>query len=126
MPHRVYVEEGSLVVEFRGPGLLELLKRKVKVPLADVTSVEAGLTWDDIRSQVPLRLFGFHVPGKVIEGVFVLLRDRTRALFAVRDPSKALLIRLRRGPYARIYVEVPDPHAALAELRANIAKVGNR
>jgi len=60
LPHRVYVEEGSLVVEFRGPELLELLKRKVKVPLADVTSVEAGLTWDDIRSQVLLRLLGFY------------------------------------------------------------------
>jgi hypothetical protein len=125
LPHRVYVEEGSLVVELRDPELLELLKRKVKVPLADVTSVEAGLTWDDIRSQVLLRLLGFYVPGKVIEGVF-MLRDRTRALFAVRDPSKALLIRLRGGPYARIYVEVPDPHAALTELRANIAKVGDR
>jgi hypothetical protein len=68
MNSKVYVEEGSLVVEFRGLELLDLLKRNVKVPLADITSVEAGLTWDDIRSHVLLRLLGFYVPGKVIEG----------------------------------------------------------
>ncbi len=124
MPHRLYVDGDRLVVELSGLEVVEALRRRIEVPLSQVESVEAPRpTWGSLRSEVALRLAGTSIPGRVMEGLFAV-RGGGLGFYAVRDPSRVVVVRLRGGRLSRLVVDVEDPDAVVAEVSAAVGARG--
>ena len=122
--HSVKIEGTRLVLEISGLEELEALARRVEVDLCDVEEVVDDVGgWEGLRGRLSLKLAGADVPGHLIEGRY-LLRGGGLAFVAVRDPSRALAIRLRGGRYREVIFDVDDKQAVLELIREAMSSCG--
>lgn len=113
----IHVEDSHVTFDVRGWHQLWAFKRKVEVPRAAVLSArrmapeEARGLWKGWR--VP----GTHLPGVIVAGTY--FKDGERHFWDVRHADRAIEIELVGQRYDRLFVEVPDPDAALRALSAS-------
>lgn len=104
-----------LIVRLSGWQALFALKREIAVKCDNVESVGVGT----VTSLAPngLRMPGTYVP-KVIAAGSYWWKGRGWSFWSVRNPKKAVDIRLRDERYARLVIQVDDPHATAAMIEA--------
>ena len=105
----VRIEGGELIVEIEGLNKVWALKSRITVPLSHVrgATVDPGI----VREPKGLRSPGTYMPGVIVAGTFH--SDGERIFWDVRDARKAIVIQLDDEEYARLVLEVDDPHAAV-------------
>ena len=109
----VELTQDALVVHVRGMDRLWALKSRLEIPLSHVVGAEVdpevAREWrQGIRSP------GTHVPGVITAGTFY--QEGERVFWDVHDPEKTVVIQLRDERYARLVIEVEDPHATAAAI----------
>ena len=113
----VDLTEEALVVRVRGADRLWALKSRLEIPLSHVVGAEAdpgvALGW-----RKGVRAPGTYVPGVIAAGTFY--QEGERVFWDVHDPHRTVVIRLRDERYARLVIEVEDPPATVAAIRAAI------
>jgi len=115
----VEIAGDELIVSIEGWDRLWTLAGRLTVPLKHVAGASSGEAaaheW-----YKGLRLGGTNIPGVLTAGYFY--RHGSWVFWDVHDPQGAIAIHLRDDHYARLVIEVADPGAAIAMIRAAIAK----
>jgi hypothetical protein len=114
---QIEVSDGSLVVNVTGVDKVLALKSRLEVPLEHVSGVEvrpaAARNWWH-----GFRLPGTHLPGVVTAGSFYAAGEWV--FWDVHDPDRTIAIQLRDEHYTRLVIQVDDPEAAAATIKAAI------
>jgi hypothetical protein len=111
----VIVENGTVVFSVHGFDKLWAFRSRLEIPLEHLTNVEhnpdaVGRWWHGIR------LMGTELPGLFAAGTF---RYHGELVFwDVRDPARTIIATLEHERYKKLIVEVDDPDAVVARLRA--------
>lgn len=108
---RLLVENGSLVVRLRSLEALGALHRSVRVPMANVVSVEPS---DDLWGT----LSGLRAPGTGFPGVIALgtWRYRGGKDFVAVYQGKGVVVELSGAEWGRILVSSATPHRLAEQL----------
>jgi hypothetical protein len=115
---KVSVTENKRIVDMLGWDKVWSFKSRVEVPLSHV---------GEVHSAAGERVRGFRCPGTSLPGVITAgtyRRIRQKEFWAVHDSRQAIAIELRDEQFSRLVVQVPDPGAAIAEIRSALAPVG--
>jgi hypothetical protein len=107
----VDITPATLIIRITGMHGLWALRSRLEVPLAHVVDAEVApslvLPW--------IRLLGTSMPGAIHAGTF--LRGRKLGFCDVRHRDRAIAINLAGERYARLVIEVEDPHGTVAAIR---------
>jgi hypothetical protein len=103
----------ALIVHVRGMDRLFSLKSCLEIPLSHVLGAVADPQIAGGHSR-GLRAPGTHLPGVITAGTFY--QEGDRVFWNVRDPEKAIVIRLEDERYARLVIEVEDPTSTVAAI----------
>jgi hypothetical protein len=111
----VRVEADRVVFEVEGVDKLWALRSRLVIPLAHVTHVEANPEqvsrwWHGVR------LLGTYMPGILTAGTFFYHQELV--FWDVHDPAKTIVVSLDHEHYKKLIIEVADPNATVAQLRA--------
>lgn len=107
---------GDLVVfDVEGTDKMWALKSRLQIPLAHIAAVESdpsqvGMWWHGFR------LFGTSVPGLFSAGTFY--HHGELVFWDVRHPEQTIIVSLVHERYKKLILEVADPAATVAALRA--------
>lgn len=113
----IRIDGDHVVFEVEGVDKLWSLRSRLEIPLAHVTDVEAnadqvGRWWHGFK------LWGTDVPGVFAAGTFFY--DQELVFWDVHDPAKTIIVSLDHEHYKKLIIEVADPKAAAAQLRAAV------
>jgi hypothetical protein len=104
----VELTRDALVVHVQGMDRLWALKSRLEIPLAHVVGAEVdpevAREWHK-----GIRAGGTHVPGVITAGTFY--QEGERVFWDVHDPDKTVVIHLKDERYAKLVIEVENPHA---------------
>jgi hypothetical protein len=121
-PIELAVEGSALRIRLTGKDALYALSRGLTVPLSAVRAASAVPNRDVQRTG--LRLPGTNLPGVLRAGSYGT--GSRRDLWLVRRAPELLVIELHPGQrYRRVVLQVPDPHAEAARLRAALGTPSN-
>lgn len=116
----ISVSDDALEIDVRGMHKLWALKSSLRVPLDDVVDIRHDPE-RAARSFPGLRFPGTHVPALYRAGTYYQA-DFRPDFWTVRHPDQAVVIQCRDGAaYDEIIVEVEDPGATVARVRAALA-----
>jgi hypothetical protein len=109
------ISGGNLVVHVRGADQLWAFKSSLEIPLAHIANIKADPAlargwWHGIRMP------GTSIPGVLTAGTFY--QDGRRVFWDVHDPDNTVVIELKDERYQELIVEVADPKAAVALVKA--------
>jgi len=110
----IEIRDGSLVVHVGGIDRLFTLRSELAVPLAHVAGIASAEA--DAREWCKGIRIGTNVPGVLTAGSFY--HHGGWAFWDVHDPAKAVGIDLHDEHFKRLVVQVDDPAAAIAAVRA--------
>jgi hypothetical protein len=115
----ITIENDRIAFEVKGIDKLWALRSRLEIPLAHVTSIEhnpdeVGRWWHGIK------LIGTEVPGLFAAGTFHYHGELV--FWDVYDPTMSVVVSLDHERYKKLIVEVGDPEAAVALVRAAIGK----
>ena len=115
----VRVDGDHVVFEVEGVDKLWALRSRLEFPLAHITNVETnaeqvGRWWHGIR------LLGTYMPGILTAGTFFYHQELV--FWDVHDPARTIIVSLDHEHYKKLIVEVADPPATLAQLRAALPR----
>ena len=113
----VEINGESLIVHVRGMDRLFSLKSRLEIPLSHVLGAEADPRVASGHRR-GLRAPGTHLPGVITAGTFY--QEGDRVFWDVRDPQKAVVIRLHEERYARLVIEMEDPASTAAAIEEAI------
>jgi hypothetical protein len=113
------ISEGKLVLHVHGADKLWALKSSLEIPLAHVSEIRADPSvahgwWHG------LRMPGTNIPGVLTAGTFY--QDGKRVFWDVHNPGKTVVLDLRDERYNELIVEVADPSAAVAMVKAALPR----
>ncbi len=111
----VSVQGDRVVFDVEGLDQLWALRTRLQIPLAHVAAVESdpgqvGRWWHGFR------LMGTSVPGLFAAGTFYYHGEMV--FWDVRDPAQTIIVSLVHERYKKLILEVADPAATVAQLRA--------
>ncbi len=110
----IQVDDNHVTVDVRGLHQLWAFKRKLEVPRSAVVGVRR-LEGDALRGiWKGWRAPGTHLPGVIVAGTY--WKRGERHFWDVSHADRAIEIELSGQPYARLFVEVADPDAAVRAL----------
>jgi hypothetical protein len=113
------IEDRNLVLRFGKRDAAFAFKRRISIPLTDISDVTAPA-----RKSVPrhgLRLPGTEIPGFIRAGSYG--RGAKREFWDVRKGETVLVIDTTgAAPYARLVLEVDDPAGKTAWLRSELRR----
>lgn len=116
----ISVSDDALEIDVRGMHKLSALKSSLRVPLDDVVDIRHDPE-RAARSFPGLRFPGTHVPALYRAGTYYQA-DFRPDFWTVRHPDQAVVIQCRDcAAYDEIIVEVEDPGATVARVRAALA-----
>lgn len=106
-----------LILEVQGWHQLWTFKRRLEIPLANITQIYADPStklgwWKGIR------LPGTHIPGYIIAGTFY--KDGQRIFWDVRNPKNTIVIDLKDERYNQLIVEVENPKETVKEIQSSL------
>ena len=115
----VELTRDALVVHLQGMDQLWALKSRLEIPLAHVVGAEVD---PEIAREwhKGIRAGGTHVPGVITAGTFY--QDGERVFWDVHDPERAVMIQLRDERYARLVIEVENPHATAVAIQGALSE----
>lgn len=114
----IEISSGDLIVRIEGLDRFFACKSEIRVPLAHVTAVGSGTATARNASR-PSRMVGTNVPGILRAGTCY---ERVgRVFWDVHKAERAIEIELKDDRYAKLVIEVADPAASIAAIRAAIA-----
>ena len=115
----VELTRNALVVHVQGMDQLWALKSRLEIPLAHVVGAEVD---PEIAREwhKGIRAGGAHVPGVITAGTFY--QDGERVFWDVHDPDKTLVIHLKDERYARLVIEVENPHATAVAIQGALSE----
>ena len=105
----------EVVITLDGGEKFLALKRKISIPVTNITSVSterAKPSWLSVK-------MGTHIPRGFMAGTFWMRGGK--AFYYVKDFSKCITINLKGQEYSKVVVEVGDKEAVAAKLRNAIA-----
>ena len=115
----VELTRDALVVHLQGMDQLWALKSRLEIPLAHVVGAdvdpEIAREWHK-----GIRAAGTHVPGVIMAGTFY--QDGERVFWDVHDPGRAVMIQLRDERYARLVIEVENPHTTAVAIQGALSE----
>ena len=109
------VSDGNLMLHVRGADKLWAFKSSLEIPLAHVAEIRADPSiahgwWHGIRMP------GTHIPDVITAGTFY--QDGKRVFWDVHNPDNTIVIDLRDERYNELVIEVAEPLAAVALVKA--------
>jgi hypothetical protein len=112
---RIEITEPDLAIYVEGLDRVWAFKSELRVPLAHIAGVEPAAEeargwWHGVRAP------GTNLPGIVTAGTFY--EHEGRVFWDVHNAERAIAIRLHDESYVRLIIEVEDPDAAIAAIRA--------
>jgi hypothetical protein len=113
----VEIDGDTLIVQVKGMDRLWSLKSRLEIPLSHVLGAETDQEVS-LQHSKALRAPGTHLPGVIMAGSFY--QEGDRVFWDVRDPEKAIAIRLEDERYARLVIEVEDPTSTVAAIEEAI------
>ena len=115
----VEITQNDLIVHVRGMDRLLALKSRLEIPLAHVVGAEVepeiAQGWRE-----GIRAPGTHVPGVITAGTFY--QEGERVFWDVHDPDKTVVIHLKDERYAKLVIEVDDPHAMAVAIEGALSE----
>jgi hypothetical protein len=115
----VELTRDALVVHVQGMDRLWALKSRLEIPLTHVVDAEVdpkiAQGW-----RKGIRASGTHVPGVITAGTFY--REDERVFWDVHDPERAVMIQLREERYARLVIEVENPHTTAVAIQGALSE----
>ena len=116
MTTKVEIAGDKLVLTVTGIDVLLSLRKHMEMPLSAVTSVEKGVSKDAQDKLGESFRVGAYLPGVATGGYFY---EHGKWMFwNIHKGAKAITIGLTHDKYEYLVVEVEDPDAALATIRA--------
>ena len=116
----VQIADGKLVLTLEGLDKLWAMKSHLSIPLANVSAVRADPAITAEKGRTGLKLTGARLGERLIAGSF--RQDGRTVFWDVHDPAKAIVLDLHDEHYAQLIVEVEDPAAVVAKIRAALGK----
>jgi hypothetical protein len=115
----VELTRDALVVHVQGMDQLWALKSRLEIPLAHVVGAEVD---PEIAREwhKGIGAGGTHVPGVVTAGTFY--QEGERVFWDVHDPEQTVVIQLRDERYARLVIEVENPHATAVAIQGALGE----
>ena len=113
----VSIEGDRVRFEIEGWDKFWSLKSQLEIPLMHILSARvdpepARGWWHGIR------LPGTNLPGVITAGTFY--QSEGAVFFDVHDPERTIVIELEHEHYTRLVLEVEDPEAVVARIRAAV------
>jgi hypothetical protein len=111
----VTIEGDRAVFAVEGLDKLWALRSRLEIPLAHITDVESnheqvGRWWHGFK------IAGTHMPGLFAAGTFFFHGELV--FWDVRSPADTIIVSLNHERYKKLIVQVADPDATIAKLRA--------
>ena len=117
----IEIAGSDLLVHVQGMDRFWALKSELRAPLAHVAGIErAGQEAHEWFHGI--RMPGTNLPGVITAGTFY--EHQGRVFWDIHDPDKAVAIRLHDEKYVKLIVEVADPDATIAAVRAALPSAG--
>ncbi len=115
------IDGDRAVFTVEGIDKLWSLRSRLEIPLAHIVSVDSnhdqvGRWWHGVK------LVGTGVPGVFAAGTFYYHGELV--FWDVREPANTIIVSLDHERFKKLIVEVADPEATIAQIRA--AKVESR
>jgi hypothetical protein len=115
----VELTRDALVVHVQGMDRLWALKSRLEITLAHVVGAEVdpevARDWHK-----GMRAGGTHVPGVITAGTFY--QDGERVFWDVHDPDKTVVIHLKDERYAKLVIEVENPHTTAVAIQGALGE----
>ena len=115
----VELTRDALVVHVQGMDRLWALKSRLEIPLAHVVGAEVD---PEIAREwhKGIRAGGTHVPGVITAGTFY--QEGERVFWDVHDPDKTVVIHLKDERYAKLVIEVENPHTTAVAIQGALSE----
>jgi hypothetical protein len=115
----VAVDGERVLFQVEGLHQLWAFKSRLEIPVAHITAVDintdqVGNWWHGFK------LLGTEMPGLLGAGTFFY--HGQMVFWDVRDPAKTIIVSLEHEFYKKLIVEVADPSATAAVLRATLRR----
>ena len=111
----VTIEGDRAVFAVEGLDTLWALRSRLEIPLAHITDVESN------HDQVGRWWHGFKIAGTDMPGLFAagtFFFHGELVFWDVRSPADTIIVSLNHERYKKLIVQVADPDATIATLRA--------
>ncbi len=111
----VTIEGDRAVFAVEGLDKLWALRSRLEIPLAHITDVESN------HEQVGRWWHGFKIAGTDMPGLFAagtFFFHGELVFWDVRSPADTIIVSLNHERYKKLIVQVADPDATIAKLRA--------
>ena len=111
----VTIEGDRAVFAVEGLDKLWALRSRLEIPLAHITDVESN------HEQVGRWWHGFKIAGTDMPGLFAagtFFFHGELVFWDVRSPADTIIVSLNHERYKKLIVQVADPDATIATLRA--------
>lgn len=115
----VSIADGKLIIEVEGWDKIWSLKSRLEVPLTHVSRAYADSSIADSWWK-GLRLGGTNLPGVITAGTFYHHGDWV--FWDVHDITKAVVFELHDERYAKLIIEVKDPHGCADLVQTSLPK----
>jgi hypothetical protein len=115
----VGIGDGKLNIEMKGWDKLWALKGRLEIPLEHVKAAHADP--EIAKHPKGIRTLGTHVPGILTAGT--LRQEGNSVFWNVHNPQNVIVIELHDERYARLVIEVADPHVTVATLNNALSGV---
>lgn len=111
----VTIQDGLAIFNVEGLDKLWSFRSRIEIPLthiagADANADQVGRWWHGFK------LIGTDLPGLFAAGTFYYHGEKV--FWDVRDPAKTVIVSLEHERYKHLIIEVADPAATVAQLRA--------
>jgi hypothetical protein len=111
----VTIQGDRAVFNVEGMDKLWSFRSRIEIPLMHITNAEVNV--DQVgRWWHGFRLIGTDLPGLFAAGTFYYHGEKV--FWDVRDPAKTVIVALAHERYKHLIIEVADPAATVARLRA--------
>jgi hypothetical protein len=111
----IQIDGADALVHVEGFDQFLALTSRLRIPLKHIAGVD--LAGEEAHAWFHgIRFPGSNIPGVLSAGTFY--EHQGRVFWDVHDPDKAIEIRLHDEDYVKLILEVEDPAAAIATLRA--------
>jgi tRNA A58 N-methylase Trm61 len=113
------IREDKLELSVQGMDRLWALRSHLSIPLSDITEVVADPE-RGAEALAGMKVAGARIPGVLQAGTFT--GGDGLVFWDVHRPGHAIVLSLQHEHYSKLVIDVEDPQAAVAEIRAALSR----
>ena len=117
---RVEITPDKLIIHVLGMDKVWAMKSSLELPIAHISGAEVGIDPTDKEMLKHKIRVGSHVPGVVTAGSYH--SEGHIVFWDVHHEDKAISVTVTHDKYTKLILEVEDPAAVVAAIRARLAK----